>query len=237
MRRSLVSIIALGIAVVALANVIGLSFAYEKLRRQMAGVSSDMARLPNPSASHEHFEARLAVIKSQLSRVKKPIIVMGDSIVESALLPTSLCGHAVINAGIGGATIGFFTRYAEIITRNSEPALTVLAVGINDAVKGSKTDLFRSAYSATLKSIRSPVALATIVAASNPIIEQNAIDDFNIAINELSDGRTLIDLHKAVAGDFTVDGIHLNDVGYRLWTGALLSGVKRALACDNSSEN
>jgi hypothetical protein len=74
----------------------------------MAGISSDMARLPSISASHEHFEARLAVIRSQLSRVEKPIIVMGDSIVESALLPPSLCGHPIINAGVGGATIGFF---------------------------------------------------------------------------------------------------------------------------------
>src|SRR5205807_2117551 len=35
-------------------------------------------------------------------------------IVESALLPPALCGHPIINAGVGGATIGFFTRYASL---------------------------------------------------------------------------------------------------------------------------
>ena len=104
MRRS--SILSLAVAVIALAGVVALAFAYENLRRQMAGISSDMARLPSISASQVHSEARLAVIKSQLSRVDgDPIVVMGDSIVESAMLPATLCGHPVINAGIGGATI------------------------------------------------------------------------------------------------------------------------------------
>jgi hypothetical protein len=239
MHRPWISTIALVLAAIALAGVLALAFAYENLRRQMAGISSDMARLPSISASHEHFEARLAVIRSQLSRVKRPIVVLGDSIVESALLPPSLCGHPVINAGVGGATIGFFARYSGIILRDAEPRLSILAVGINDAGRGADDEVFHLAYAATLQSIRSPVAISTIVAASSPLIDPSAIDKFNGAIAQLADGRTLIDLHKAVAGDFTVDGIHLSDVGYRLWTDALLSGAKRALGCDTggSSEN
>lgn len=133
---------------IALAGVVALAFAYENLRRQMAGLSSDMARLPSISASHEHFEARFAVIRSQLSRVEKPIIVIGDSLVESALLPPSLCGRPIINAGVGGATIGFFARYASIIADDANPSLVVLAVGINDAGKGADEKAFRSAYAA-----------------------------------------------------------------------------------------
>jgi hypothetical protein len=136
------TVIACLVAVIALAGVIALAFAYENLRRQMAGISSDMARLPSISASHEHSEARLSIIKSQLARVQKPIILMGDSIVESALLPPSLCGNPVINTGIGGATIGFFTRYASLIERESDPALVVLSVGINDAGAPSNLSKF-----------------------------------------------------------------------------------------------
>jgi lysophospholipase L1-like esterase len=131
-------------------------------------------------------------------------------------------------------TIGFFTRYAGIITADAEPTLSVLAVGINDAGKGSQPDLFRSAYSATLRSIRSSVAVATIVPARDPGIDQQSVAAFNEAIRQLAAGRTLIDLNKALGGDFTVDGIHLNGAGYRLWTGALVSGIKRALACEAS---
>lgn len=107
MRLSWISIVAFVFAAIALAGVITLAFAYENLRRQLAGISSDLVRLPSPSAGREHSEVRVAVIRSQLSRVEKPVIVMGDSIVEQALLPVSLCGHPVINAGIGGANDRF----------------------------------------------------------------------------------------------------------------------------------
>ena len=237
MRQPRVSIVALIVAAIALIGVATLAFAYENLRRQMAGISSDMARLPSISGSHEHFEARLAVIRSQLSRVRKPIIVMGDSIVESALLPPLLCGRPIINAGVGGATIGFFARYASIIENDANLSLLILAVGINDAGKGADEKAFRLAYAATLQSIHSPVAIGTIVAARSPLIDNDAVENFNRAIHELAAGKTLIDLHSAVPGDLTVDGIHLNRDGYKLWTAALVSGAKRAIGCTESESN
>lgn len=221
MRRSWISITAAIVSVIALAGVIALAFAYENLRRQMAGVSSDMARMPNPSASHEHFEARLSVIKSQLSRVEKPIIVMGDSIVESALLPASLCGHPVINAGIGGATIGFFTRYAEIIVNDSKPELVVLSVGVNDA--GIPLENFRAAYLATLQSLKSAVAIVTIAP------EKRSVANFNQFIRGL-DGVSIIET-KELSADMTTDGIHLDQTGYKLWNKAIIQGIEAKTGC------
>jgi len=220
MRRPWISIIAAVIAAIALAGVITLGFAHEKLRRQMAGISSDMARLPNPSASHEHFEARLAVIRSQLSRVEKPIIVMGDSIVESAMLPASLCGHPVINAGIGGATIGFFTRYAGIIVGSSKPELVVLSVGINDA--GIPLESFRAAYLATLQTLKAPVAVVTIAPA------KSSVDGFNQFIRGLE--ASIIDT-KELSSDMTTDGIHLDQTGYDLWNKAIAQGIETKIGC------
>src|SRR5258708_36763862 len=49
-----------------------------------------------------HAQARQFVIQSTLDRFPDPIVLLGDSIVEGSTLPRSLCGHAVINAGIGG---------------------------------------------------------------------------------------------------------------------------------------
>lgn len=221
MRRPWISIVAAVVAAIALAGVVTLAFAYEKLRRQMAGISSDMARLPSPSASHEHFEARLAVIRSQLSRAEKPIIVMGDSIVESALLPTSVCGHAVINAGIGGATIGFFTRYAEIIVKGSKPELIVLSVGVNDA--GIPLENFRAAYLSTLQSLSSPVAVVTITPA------RRDVDSFNKFIRSL-DNVSIIEA-KELTADMTTDGIHLDRVGYKLWNKAISQGIEAKIGC------
>jgi lysophospholipase L1-like esterase len=223
MRRSWISIISAVVSVVALAGVVALAIAYEKLRRQMAGISSDLARMPNPSASNEHFEARLAVIRSQLSRVEKPIIVMGDSIVESALLPTSICDHPVVNAGIGGATIGFFTRYAEIIAKDANPELVVLSVGINDATANNPAG-FRSAYLSTLQSITSPLALVPITPA-----KALNVDDLNRVIRGLNNYSIIEpgELNKSM----TTDGIHLDETGYRIWTKAVVQGIETKVGC------
>ncbi|MBR1228180.1 MULTISPECIES: hypothetical protein [unclassified Bradyrhizobium] len=223
--RQVTAIISILLSVAALAGVSVLGFAYENLRRQMAGISSDLARLPNPSASHEHFEARLAVIRSQISRVQKPIIVMGDSIVETAFLPASICGHPVINAGIGGATIGFFVRYAEAIVNNSGPVLVVMSVGINDAVS-HLPEAFRNAYQATLQSLPA----RHIVLAITPARALN-VEPLNDVIREITENAAieLPGLHEGM----TIDGIHLDQSGYAIWNNAVLKGVETALSCSS----
>lgn len=220
------------IAIIALTGVVALTLAYEKLRRQMAGISSELARLPNPSASHEHFEARLAIIRSQLSRAKSPVIILGDSIVESATFPNDVCGHDIINAGVG---IGFFTRYAEIIAREKEASLIVLAVGINDATvfaPRDRVDTFRQAYQAALRAIPGPIAVATIAPSTSPSIDPMLIEQFNTVIRET--GQPLIDVNKRIEAGMTVDGIHLNPAGYAIWTRSFIEGISRAVGCERS---
>jgi hypothetical protein len=51
-----------------------------------------------------HVAARQSVIQSTLGRVENAVVVLGDSIVEASTLPRSLCGHPIVNAGIGRAS-------------------------------------------------------------------------------------------------------------------------------------
>jgi len=48
---------------------------------------------------------RQFVIRAHLSHAVSPVVVFGDSISEAAVLPSAICGHAVVNAGIGGAGV------------------------------------------------------------------------------------------------------------------------------------
>jgi lysophospholipase L1-like esterase len=208
--------------VASLSGLLFLSFAYYNLRKQVVAIAA---------AGTSHSSMRLAVIQAQLSQVENPIIVIGDSIVETAKWPETICNHPVVNAGISGARIGFFAERAPRFLKGTKSALVVLAIGINDAGKGYDEHSFRSAYSETLKTILSPVAISTIVGGNTPSVNPAEIQQFNKVIGQLAEGRTLIDLHNAVPGDFTIDGIHLSDDGYKLWTAALLSGARRAIGC------
>jgi lysophospholipase L1-like esterase len=231
--------IALGASICAIIASIVLAFSYESLRRQLAGISSELARLPTPTISREHVDARTFVIRSKLSRATEPVVVIGDSVVEAADLPASICGHAVVNAGIGGATIGYFVRNAALLLRDVKPSLIVLAVGINDASSGGLADRiepFREAYRATLESLPDvPIAVATITPigsrAPSDLWDAALVDRFNVVIRQLAKGRSLVDLNKALIGNFTIDGIHLSGDGYKLWNAEIVGAVDRTLGC------
>jgi hypothetical protein len=50
------------------------------------------------------------------------ILVFGDNIVEGAPPLPTICGHAVVNGGVSGATIGYFERHGRT-TRIYHPRL------------------------------------------------------------------------------------------------------------------
>src|SRR3954451_12615018 len=51
-----------------------------------------------------HASTRRFVIQTTLARADDPVVILGDSIVEASTLPRSVCGHVIVNAGIGGAS-------------------------------------------------------------------------------------------------------------------------------------
>jgi hypothetical protein len=81
-----------------------------------------------------HTQARQFVIQSTLDRFPDPIVILGDSIVEGSTLPRSLCGHAIINAGIGGASTT--SDLGTMLAESLGVALIVISLGTNDAWSG-----------------------------------------------------------------------------------------------------
>jgi hypothetical protein len=228
-RWSLVAV-AILLALGAVAIVI-LGFSYESLRRQLAGISSDLARLQTPDISREHGEVRAFVIRSKLSRVIDPVVVMGDSIVEAADLPASICGHPVINAGVGGATIGYFVRNAPLLLEDTRPSLVVLAVGVNDAMRGGDAGLFQAAYEAVIHSFGDVPLLVATIAATGPgavLFDQSLVEKFNGVIRHLTDRPVEMD---QIRGFTVADGVHLNSAGYKLWNSKIVTAVGENLGC------
>jgi lysophospholipase L1-like esterase len=185
--------------------------------------------------NHERFYS----IRSEIERTPHPIIIFGDSIVQGAPLPATLCGHAIINAGVVGAALEYFQRHAAELLGSSHPKLIVLAVGINNAspIAGKS---FQSHYKKTVAWLSrvAPVVVATITPVrSGPasvVYDATLIPSFNDAIKATPNTKAVIDLNEPFSeANWTTDGIHFGPAGYDLWTHAMVDGVKNALVCAN----
>lgn len=203
-------------------------------------------RLLPATVGHEHSDVRRFMIAGHLARTVRPVVVFGDSITEGAILPNTICGHAVVNAGIGGAGVDELVNDAPSLLADKSAALVVIAIGTNDAhVAPDREEKFSASYAELLQSlsrIASKIAVASIPAvdprgelAVAVQIDPSLIDRFNLVLPKLAAdaGATFIDVHNAVSAGppATIDGVHLTPGAYDRWDGAMLTGIKKALNC------
>jgi lysophospholipase L1-like esterase len=187
--------------------------------------------------------SRQLVVWRTLARVDDPIVILGDSIVEASTLPRSLCGHPIVNAGIGGATTAsnLGSLLADALG-NKQAALVVVSLGGNDAAVSDSVERYRSAYRALLTELKALTPRRAMVGIS-PVeagledgkkISGAVIDSFNAILPELAKeaGATLIPM-PAMPEHHTLDGIHLDAAGYAIWDKAVLGGIESAV-CKSS---
>jgi lysophospholipase L1-like esterase len=186
-----------------------------------------------------HTWTRQLVIQATLNRFPDPIIVLGDSIVEASTLPRSLCGHAIINAGIGGAsTASKLGTMLEKSLGGKRAALIIVSLGTNDAAASRSQQTFGSNYSNLLKQL-SGLAPYTVVMAIPPVENEGTISANSIlpdvakAAATINDYNSFLpDIAKAAGATFaalpsmpaphTFDGVHLNAAGYDIWDKTIL---------------
>jgi len=219
--------------------------------REMAGeletLGGKIDRLKPGTVGHEHSVVREFVIASHIARAKSPVVFLGDSITEAAVLPDSVCGHPVINAGIGGAGVDQLLRVAPLLLKDKSPALVVIAIGTNDAyATPGREQQFSASYIKLLKSL-APITPKVVVANIPPVdpsgnltvqagINPGLIDRLNLALSKIAEdaGASLVDLNKAVSAKGaveTIDGVHLAPRAYDLWDAAMAAGITKALDC------
>ncbi len=186
-----------------------------------------------------HGPTRHFVIRSTLARVENAVVVLGDSIVEMSTLPQSLCGHPIVNAGIGGAStesnLGLILKES---LGNKRAALIVVSLGSNDAAIPNSVERYRSNYRALLTELAAlapRIAVATIPSPEAGLEEAKkvnpaTIDSYNAILPELAEeARALFIPLPAMPERHTLDGVHLNAAGYEVWDRAILRGVESAI--------
>ena len=103
------------------------------LRTSIDDLANEIRFSPPADLGHKHAAVRDFVIQSQLRRAEDPIVFIGDSITESAFLPATICGHPVVNAGLGGANSRTYLQFAKTALSTLSARLIVVALGTNDS--------------------------------------------------------------------------------------------------------
>jgi lysophospholipase L1-like esterase len=177
----------------------------------------------------------------KMGRVDGPfVVVLGDSITQNARLPDTVCGMPLINAGISGSRTSTFIPFAEeMVAQKVKPTLSVIALGVNDAISGYQTD-FASAYRLLIDSLPktqllfvtpAPIDLSKPVAAR---INVATLQFVSAKIMEAANSRKarLIDLSKINIQ--SQDGVHPDAATYSLWIAAVVDGIESTLKCKMS---
>lgn len=207
----------------------------------MGTVLAGWSYFREPAAVDAHRHTRQVILHYTFSRVERPIIVLGDSITEASTLPRSLCDHAVVNAGLDGAStasdLGTWLRE----TLHGRPAAAILiALGTNDALQGREQKEFEANYAILLAQLKD--ATDHLAVLGIPSVEvrgrmppeyqaetMKRIDAFNAMLPALADkgGAAFVALPPMPA-PHTIDGVHLDAAGYAVWDAAVLKGVSGA---------
>ena len=186
-----------------------------------------------------HGATRQFVIRSTLARFDDAIVILGDSIVEASTLPRSVCGHPIVNAGIGGASTA--SNLGAVLSESlggKQAALVVVSLGTNDAAIPNSVEQYRSNYRALLTDLAALTPHSAVAAIPPPEVglEQAkkisvaVIESYNAILPGLAEERraTFIPL-PAMPERHTLDGIHLNADGYGVWDRAVLRGIEFVL--------
>jgi lysophospholipase L1-like esterase len=215
-----------------------------ELRADLAKNSENIRLLSPANLGSDRIAARVVMIRSQPAQAEAPIVVVGDSLTEAALLPSSICGHPLVNAGIGGVTVSSYLPLATDLLSNREVPLVVIELGTNDSTKvSSRSESFVNAYRSLANFLAQHSAQQLFVgltpvdvtgALASQYFDGPLMDEHNIAIRTLAKERGIdfVDVRSGMpATGMTVDGIHLKKEGYKIWTNSVLIGVEARIGC------
>jgi lysophospholipase L1-like esterase len=197
----------------------------------------------SPIPSEQHRFARQVILYYTFSRVDDPIIVLGDSIVEASTLPRSACGHPIVNAGLNGAsTASDLDGWLTPTLANKRAFAIIVSLGTNDALTASPggKQIFAQRYASLLTGL-SKLTTRLLVVEIPPVETRErltadmekqimtTIREYRSVLPEVATqaNATFVALPE-MSAPFTIDGVHLNAEGDRVWEAAVMKGISQA---------
>ncbi|WP_399628919.1 GDSL-type esterase/lipase family protein [Sporosarcina sp. SG10008] len=220
----LLNFILIGVGSVGVSKIGGIEF----IKKQMQPAPS------GKGTSDYYFTKKSIFYQSDAKNVSK--IFIGDSITDYGEFQEYFPNEVVLNRGIrNDVSKGVLNRIQEVVNRNPKEAY--LMIGVNDIrySKGSKN--FEKHITAIVKSFEgenSKLIIQSILPVNNELfgneVSNKKVIQFNEVLQRIAEetGIEYIDLHSSFVDKngqldekFTIDGIHLNGEGYKIWVDAL----------------
>jgi lysophospholipase L1-like esterase len=187
-----------------------------------------------------HYTQRVQNFREQ-NRVFQNVVLVGDSITEGFDVAKWFPGRRMLNRGIGADVIGNALKPDDkrgVLKRMDESLFdcaardAFLLIGINDLGDSHSPEQIEAGYREILKQVKQKapllkVHIQSVLPTRGNHAKHNAnILDVNKRLQALAREfeYDYIDLHSQMTDDkgelkkeFTADGLHINDEGYKVW--------------------
>jgi lysophospholipase L1-like esterase len=186
------------------------------------------------SKKYHHMQS----VFESLPNGKKEIVFLGNSITEQGRWSELFNNKHIVNRGIGGdSTDGVLFRLTEVIS--SKPKKIFLMIGINDVRYGRSVKYIVDKNRQIIQRIKkeSPNTkiylqslLPTYGRKERPIKTIEAINQGFISISHQENINYInlfIDETGALDKKYSLDGLHLNGLGYLKWKAQIKAFVKK----------
>jgi lysophospholipase L1-like esterase len=179
-------------------------------------------------------------------RTRPDIIMFGDSITASAEWSELFPSASIINRGISkDTTKGLLERVNEVADR--KPKAVFILIGINDIGKGECVDVIFTNYKKLIvyfeeRGIKTLIQSTIYPGRTINSLQHQKVLQLNQRLLSFTRGKSMssfIDLNQVLApegflrDDYTVDGIHLNGLGYEEWARYITSDILSVKGLEN----
>lgn len=196
-----------------------------------------------------HWQNRVRAFSEQ-TQAWQNVVLLGDSITEGFDVAKFFPGRRLLNRGIGADVIGNalppddprgVLQRLDCSVFDCSATDVFLLIGINDLNSGRTVEVMEAGYRDLLSRLkegapRLKVHVQSLLPTRGDHDRQNEpVRQFNKRLKRLSVefGCDFVDLHALMVdgqgqlkAEFTPDGLHLNDVAYRVWRDQILKSMQ-----------
>ncbi|HJF33837.1 MAG TPA: GDSL-type esterase/lipase family protein [Sporosarcina psychrophila] len=198
-------------------------------------IKKQMQPTPSGKGTSDYYYTKKSIFeKSDVKDVHK--IFIGDSITDYGEFQEYFPDEVVLNRGIrNDVSKGVVNRIKEVVGRNSKEAY--LMIGVNDIRYSTDRKNFQKHITAIVKSFESEnskLFIQSILPVNNKLfgneVSNEKVNQFNEVLQRIAEenGIEYIDLHSSFVDQngqldekYTIDGLHLNGEGYKVWMDVL----------------